>query len=212
VKKVHIMQQQHNTSHPDPTALGLFGLAMVTLVASSQKLGLTQGTSMVLPWAIFLGAMAQLVAGVYDFKKGNAFGGTAFIAYGFFWLAVGMSWLISMGALGDALKTAADSRQLGVAFIGYLIFTLYMTIGATQTNTVLFAIFALIDFLFIGLSISVLSTNEALKEAAHQLAAYAELFISLASFYLSAAYIFKAQFGKTILPIGGKLFASKTTA
>ena len=110
------MQQQQYTSHPDPTALGLFGLAMVTLVASSQKLGLTQGTSMVLPWAVFLGAMVQLVAGVYDFKKGNAFGGTAFIAYGFFWLAVGMSWLISMGALGDALKTAADSRQLGVAF------------------------------------------------------------------------------------------------
>jgi uncharacterized protein len=49
------MQQQQHTSRPDPTALGLFGLAMVTLVASSQKMGLTQGTSMVLPWAVFLG-------------------------------------------------------------------------------------------------------------------------------------------------------------
>ncbi|PAF33928.1 hypothetical protein CHH69_18620, partial [Terribacillus saccharophilus] len=43
----------------DPSALGLFGLAMVTLVASSQKLGLTEGLSMVLPWAFFLGGIAQ---------------------------------------------------------------------------------------------------------------------------------------------------------
>lgn len=139
--------------HPDPTALGLFGLAMVTLVASTQKLGITQGTAYVLPWAIFLGAMAQLVAGIFDFKKGNAFGGTAFIAYGFFWLAVAMSWLISLGALGPSLKQAFDTKQLGFAFVGYLVFTLYMTVGATQTNKVLFLIFLLIDFLFAGLSI-----------------------------------------------------------
>ena len=37
----------------DPTALGQFGLAMVTLVAASQKLGLTEGTALVIPWAIF---------------------------------------------------------------------------------------------------------------------------------------------------------------
>ena len=49
----------------DPSALGLFGLAMVTLVASSQKLGLTEGVSLVLPWAIFLGATAQLCSRVY---------------------------------------------------------------------------------------------------------------------------------------------------
>ena len=52
----------------DPSALGLFGLAIITLVASSQKLGLTSGVSLVLPWAIFLGASAQLVACINDFK------------------------------------------------------------------------------------------------------------------------------------------------
>ena len=46
----------------DPSALGLFGLAMVTLVASSQKLGLTDGLSFILPWAFFLGGLAQLFA------------------------------------------------------------------------------------------------------------------------------------------------------
>jgi len=69
----------------DPSAIGLFGLAMVTLVASSQKLGLTEGVSLVLPWAIFLGATAQLLACLNDFKHNNTFGATAFGAYAFFW-------------------------------------------------------------------------------------------------------------------------------
>ena len=67
-------------THADPSALGLFGLAMVTLVASSQKLGITTGVSYVLPWAIFLGAFAQIIAGVLDYKKKNVFGATAFCA------------------------------------------------------------------------------------------------------------------------------------
>ncbi|HSC54743.1 MAG TPA: acetate uptake transporter [Phnomibacter sp.] len=192
--------------HPDPTAMGLFGLAMVTLVACTQKLGITQGTAYVLPWAIFLGAFVQLVAGILDFKKGNAFGGTAFLAYAFFWLAVAMSWLISLGAFGTALQSAFDVKQLGVAFVGYLIFTIYMTIGATQTNGVLFFIFLLIDFLFLGLSMSVLADAPGIKEFGHHLAAYSELAISLLSFYLSAALIFKTQFGRTMLPIGGKVW------
>ena len=75
----------------DPSALGLFGLAIITLVASSQKLGLTSGVSLVLPWAIFLGASAQLVACINDFKHNNVFGATAFGAYAFFWYAMGFS-------------------------------------------------------------------------------------------------------------------------
>ena len=55
----------------DPSALGLFGLAVITLVASSQKLGITTGVSLVLPWAIFLGATAQLFACVPPILKYN---------------------------------------------------------------------------------------------------------------------------------------------
>ena len=66
----------------DPTPLGLFGLAMVTLVASSQKLGITDGTSLILPWAIFLGGIAQLIASIQDSKHHNIFGATAFGAFG----------------------------------------------------------------------------------------------------------------------------------
>ncbi len=183
----------------DPSALGLFGLAMVTLVASSQKLGITSGVSLVIPWAIFLGASAQLMACINDFKHNNHFGATAFGAYAFFWFSMAMSWFIQNGVFGEKLAEAADVKQLGIAFIGYLIFTAFMTIGAMETNKVLFLIFLMIDFLFIGLSCSVLGIAE---HAMHNLAAYSELVIALLSFYGCAANVLNNHFGKTFLPIG----------
>lgn len=114
----------------DPSALGLFGLAIITLVASSQKLGITSGVSLVLPWAIFLGATAQLFACINDFKHNNTFGSTAFGAYAFFWYAVGFTLLIQNGVFGERLAQATDVKQIGFAYFGYLIFTLFMTIGA----------------------------------------------------------------------------------
>ncbi len=189
-------------SHVDPSALGLFGLAMVTLVASSQKLGITEGTAYILPWAIFLGALAQLVAGILDYKKGNVFGATAFCAYGFFWLAMGTSWLINLGAFGAELHDHADAAQMGFAFIGYLILSVFLTIGAMETNKVLFAIFVCIDLLFIGLSVSTLTGEGPVHSAFHQLAACSELLIALLSFYGSGANVLNNHFGRTFLPIG----------
>lgn len=183
----------------DPSALGLFGLAMVTLVASSQKLGLTDGTSFVLPWAIFLGGFAQLFACINDSKRQNVFGTTAFGAYAFFWFAVGASWMIKAGVFGQSLAASIDPRQLGFAYLGYLIFTIFMTIGAAETNKVLFIIFFLINFLFLGLSLNSFGIMEGFS---HELAAYAELFISLFSFYGAAASVLNPHFGRVFLPIG----------
>lgn len=183
----------------DPSALGLFGLAMVTLVASSQKLELTSGVSYIIPWAIFLGAFAQLFACINDSKRNNIFGTTAFGGYAFFWMGVAMSWMIKLGVFGEKMAADMDVKQLGFAFIGYLIFSVFMTIGAMETNKVLFFIFFLIDFLFVGLS---LSTFGVMPHFSHALAAYSELFISLLSFYGSAACVLNTHFGKTFLPIG----------
>ena len=183
----------------DPSALGLFGLAVITLVASSQKLGLTSGVSLVLPWAIFLGATAQLFACINDFKHNNTFGATAFGAYAFFWYAMGMTWLIQNGVLGEKLALSADSKQSGFAFLAYLIFTIFMTIGAMETHKVLFTIFVLIDFLFIGLT---LNSFNIVPHFAHNLAAYSELGIALVSFYGCGAAVLNKHFGKVFLPVG----------
>lgn len=191
--------QQIKITTADPSAIGLFGLAMVTLVASSQKLGLTDGQSLILPWAFFLGGLAQLFACVQDAKHNNIFGTTAFGAFGLFWFGVGMSWMIQLGFFGDKLAANADPKQLGVAFIGYLVFSIYMTVGAMETHKVLFWIFVFIDFLFIGLS---LSTFDVMHEATHMLAAVSELIIALLSFYGSAAIVLNTHFGQVVLPIG----------
>ena len=164
----------------DPSALGLFGLAIITLVASSQKLGLTSGVSLVLPWAIFLGA-------------------TAFGAYAFFWYAVGFTWLIQNGVFGAELAAACDSKQLGFAYLGYLIFTIFMTIGAMETHKVLFTIFVLIDFLFLGLT---LTSFGIMEHATHMLAAYSELAIAIVSFYGCGAAVLNTHFGRVFLPVG----------
>lgn len=183
----------------DPSALGLFGLAIITLVASSQKLGLTSGVSLVLPWAIFLGASAQLLACINDFKHDNTFGSTAFGAYAFFWYAMGFTWLIQNGIFGEKLAASADIKQLGFAFVGYFIFTVFMTIGATETHKVLFTIFVLIDFLFLGLALNAFGI---VPEFAHDLAAWSELLIALVSFYGCGAAVLNKHFGRVFLPVG----------
>lgn len=191
--------QNVKITNADPSALGLFGLAIVTLVASSQKLGITQGVSLIIPWAIFLGAFAQLFACINDSKRNNTFGTTAFGGYALFWFGVAMTWLMQSGVFGEKLAASIDIKQLGFAFIGYLIFSIFMTIGAMETNKVLFIIFFLIDLLFIGLSLSVFGI---VPEAAHELAAYSELCISMVAFYGSAACVLNTHFGRVFLPVG----------
>ncbi len=164
----------------DPTPLGLFGLAMVTLVASSQKLGITEGISFVLPWAIFLGASAQLYACIQDAKKNNLFGATAFGGYAFFWYSVAFSWMIQAGIFCEHLMGTVDTKQLGIAYICYFIFVL-------------------IDVLFLGLAMSTLGI---MYNPMHTVAGVAELGIAILSFYGSAAVVVNTQFKKTVLPLG----------
>jgi len=185
--------------YADPSALGLFGLAMVTWVASYQKLNPDQGLAYVIPWVIFLGAFAQLMAAIIDSKKNNTFGMTAFAAYSFFWMAVAMSWLMKLGFFGDKLAAAVEPKQLGMAFFGYLIFSLFMTIAAMETNKVLFVLFVLIDVLFLGLG---LSTMGIMKEQMHLVAAYSEVLIALGSFYGCGASVINVHFGRVFLPVG----------
>ena len=183
----------------DPTALGQFGLAMVTLVAASQKLGITEGSALIIPWAIFLGAIAQLFAAAKDAQKNNVFGTTVFGAYGLFWLSVAMTWMIQNGMFGEAMAKNADVRQLGFAFLGYLIFSLGATLVATETNKHLFIILVFIDFLFLGLTLSTLGI---MTHTMHMMAAWTELIISILGFYGAIAHMANGHFGREFLPLG----------
>ena len=189
--------QSVKISVADPTPLGLFGLAIVTLVASSQKLGITEGLSFVIPWALFLGGFVQIMASIYDFKHNNIFGATAFGAYGFFWVAVCMAWLAKLGVFGEALKTV-DGKQLGFAFTGYFILSVSLTISTLKMNKAMFLLMSLICLLFLSLAADAFGFGEIW----HEVAAFTELSISIVTFYVLSAKYLQLFFGKHMLPVG----------
>ncbi|MNP28287.1 hypothetical protein D3C76_1212450 [compost metagenome] len=106
---------------------------------------------------------------------------------------------MKLGALGPALAADIDGKQLGFAFLGYLVFTLFMTIGAMETHKVLFTIFVLIDLLFLGLTFDAFGIA---AHAFHTLAAYAEMAIAIVSLYGCGASVLNAHFGRSFLPLG----------
>ncbi|MCL2327643.1 MAG: acetate uptake transporter [Bacteroidetes bacterium] len=185
----------------DPTTLGLFGLAIVTLVASSQKLGITEGLAFVLPWALLLGGVAQLIAAMFDFKHNNLFGSTAFAAYGLFWVGMGMSWLIKLGCFGETLANAVDVKQLGFVFVGYLMLTVVFVISALKMSKAMFILLSLIVVLFLSLALDTFGCGHFW----HSVAAYSELAISLLTFYVLAAKYLNSFFEKDILCVGKPL-------
>ena len=182
----------------DPTPLGLFGLAIVTLVASSQKLGITEGWALLLPWALFLGGFAQLIASMFDFKHNNLFGATAFGVYGLFWIGMSMSWLIRMGSFGEALAASADVTQMGFVFAAYFIISVILTISCVKMSKAMFFLLLLISCLFLGLSSEAFGFGYLWK----YIAAYSELAISLLTFYILAAKYLNSFFGREIICTG----------
>lgn len=192
-------QQKVQIVVANPTGLGLFGLAMVTMVAASQKLGWTTGLSYVIVYAFLLGATAQLMASMYDFSHNNIWGATVFGAYAFFWYAMAGVWLIKMGVFGAELAKAADIGQVGWAFTGYLIFSVFMTIGAMEVNKVIFTIMVLIDVLLGALALNAFNIA---AHTTHMVAAWTEFVISLLTFYACAAVVLNTHFGKPFMPMG----------
>jgi succinate-acetate transporter protein len=182
----------------DPTALGVFGLSMVTFVAASQKMGWTSGSVYLIPWALFLGSIAQIWASSIDFKKNNYFGAIVLGAYGLFWIAVAMHWAIGLGWLGT-VGDKADPRQLGVACIGYFIFSLFIMVAAFEANKVFAAILVMINVLLPSLALSIFGINAPFFSV---LAAYSELAISLLGFYCAGAVFLNSYFGRSLLPLG----------
>lgn len=183
----------------DPTALGVFGLSMVTFVAASQKMGWTTGSTYLIPWALLLGSVAQIWASSIDFKKNNYFGSIVLGAYGLFWAAVAMHWAISQGWMGPVDPAKADPRQLAYACLGYFFFSLFIMVAAFEANKMFAIILVLINILLPSLALSILGVNPPLFSA---LAAWSELLISLLGFYTAGAIFLNSYFGRTLVPLG----------
>jgi succinate-acetate transporter protein len=182
----------------DPTALGVFGLSLITFVAASSKLHWTDGSAYLIPWALCLGSFAQLWAAALDFKRNNYFGSIVLGAFGLFWIAVAFTWAIANGFFGE-VPGNADLRQFGYACFGYMIFSAFVTVAAWEANKVFGIILSLIVVLLGALGLQILGVN---PEFFGPVAGWSELSISILGFYAAGALFLNSFFGRQILPLG----------
>ncbi|WP_295162009.1 acetate uptake transporter [uncultured Brachyspira sp.] len=183
----------------EPAPFGLFGLAVICFVASTQKLGITTGVSGLMPWAVFLGGIAQFTACIMEFKKDNVFGATVFGAFGLFWIAVACVWGVSVGIFGENMQKTLDMKQFGVVCLGYLFLVGPLTFGAAEAHKVLFLIFFAVDVLLIAMALNYFGI--APKET-QLLAGISELAAALLGFYGCTAGILNKNLGRVVLPVG----------
>lgn len=178
----------------NPAPLGLMGFGMTTVLLNLHNAGLFKLGSMILAMGIFYGGLAQIIAGIMEWKKGNTFGTTAFTSYGLFWLSfVGLVILPSMG-IG-----VAEPEIGGV--VAYLtmwgIFTGMMFFGTLKTNRALQTVFLSLTALFFLLAIGDAAGSAAIKI----LAGYEGIFCGLSAVYTALAEVINEANGKMILPL-----------
>ena len=133
----------------DPGPLGLAGFAATTLVLSFVNAGIvgTGVAAAVLPLALFYGGLGQLIAGIFEFRKGNTFGATAFSTYGGFWLSFAFfNWFFAKDA-GPDLDSA-----VGMFLLVFMIVTAYLAVASLATNGALVAVFVLLALTFLFLT------------------------------------------------------------
>ncbi|HLN78052.1 MAG TPA: acetate uptake transporter, partial [Nocardioidaceae bacterium] len=126
----------------DPAPLGLAAFALTTFVLSVVNAGWLPATvePVVFGLALAYGGLAQLLAGMWEFAKGNTFGATAFSSYGAFWIS--FWWLTGHTDLTGAGNDAA--KGVGLYLLAWGLFTAYMTVAATRVSTAVLAVFGLL--------------------------------------------------------------------
>ena len=133
----------------NPAPLGLMGFGMTTVLLNLHNAGFIGLDTMILSMGIFYGGLAQVIAGIMEWKKGNTFAATAFISYGMFWLS-----LVALIALPHAgLGLAGPSGYSVPAYLtAWGVFTLVLFIGTLRLNRALQVVFATLTLLFFMLA------------------------------------------------------------
>jgi uncharacterized protein len=160
------MQNENQITIKDTTAnpapLGLLGFGMTTVLLNFHNAGLYPIDSMVLSMGIFYGGLAQVIAGIMEWKKGNTFGTTAFTSYGFFWLSLVA--ILVMPKLG--LFTAPGKVAMTAYLFMWGVFTGYMFIGTLKLSKKLQFVFASLTILFFLLALGDISGSTTLRVVA----------------------------------------------
>lgn len=180
----------------DPGPLGLAAFALTTFVLSMFNSGLmsaTKGEAVVFGLALAYGGLAQLLAGMWEFRTGNTFGATAFTSFGAFWL--------SFWAFGQFYEKKVAEPYLGKAvglfLIAWGIFTAYMFIASLRTTAAISVVFALLAVTFFLLGFG----NSGASKSVVKLGGYFGLATAIAAWYASFAAVTNSTFGRTVIPV-----------
>ena len=178
----------------NPAPLGLFGFGMTTVLLNLHNAGFYEMNAMIMAMGLFYGGLAQVIAGILEFKKNNTFGMTAFISYGFFWISlVGLIFMAKWGWI-----TATPGTALVAYLIIWGIFTLLLFFGTLRINKALQFVFGSLTILFFLLAIGDATKNESIT----RLAGYVGIICGGSAIYTGIANLLNEVYGYTVLPLG----------
>ena len=179
----------------DPGPLGLAAFALTTFVLSMFNAGLvsTKGEPVVLGVALAYGGLAQLLAGMWEFRTGNTFGAVAFTSFGAFWISF---WAFVTFFEGD-IPAADAGHAVGLYLIAWGIFTTYMFVASLRTTAAIAVVFALLAATFFLLGIGDSGGHETLTKTG----GWFGLATAAAAWYASFAAVTNSTFGRTVLPV-----------
>ncbi|HEY5530675.1 MAG TPA: acetate uptake transporter [Candidatus Anoxymicrobiaceae bacterium] len=184
----------------NPAVLGLTCFGITTVMLNVHNAGIIKMDPTILGLGLFVGGLAQIIAGIMEFRKGNTFGTTAFLAYGAFWMTL-VFWVMS-GSYKFMQVAKAAGFQVGAKGLAWYllvwgIFTLFMTISTFKVNRVLQYVFISLTVLFILLAIGFGWGNTAIIKTAGVVG----ITTGLAAMYLAQAELVNETYDKTVLPI-----------
>lgn len=176
----------------NPAPLGLFAFASTTWLLSMVNAGWFDEKSLVvvLAMALVFGGIAQIIAGILCFMRGNAFPGVAFVSYGAFW--------ITLVTFAKFLGGGAPAAFVGWWLFVWGVFSFYMWIATFRHNMALQLVFLALWITFVLLAVG----DWFGLGASHTAGGYMGLVTAILAAYLSAAEVINADFGRTVLPVG----------
>ncbi|MFF7154627.1 acetate uptake transporter [Streptomyces sp. NPDC008139] len=179
----------------DPGPLGLAAFAATTFVLSSFNAHLIDQNllTVVLPLALFYGGLMQVLAGMWEFKKGNTFGATAFGSYGAFWLSYAA---YVKFVVGDLPPDTAN-QATGLYLLIWAIFTVYMTVAALRTNAALFAVFVALSATFIVLTVAEFDKSVTITKVGGWIGLVTAVF----AWYASFAVVTNSTWKRAVVPV-----------
>jgi uncharacterized protein len=183
----------------DPAPLGLAAFALTTFLLSAANAGWMGSASgdAWLGYAFAYGGLAQLLAGMWEFRNRNVFGATAFSTYGAFWIGLGLWALLVAPSAGP--KAAKDVAWILLAFA---IFNTYMLVWSAMVNAAVFGVFLTLEATEIILFIGNFSGTSGIVK----FGGYVGVLTALVAWYASAAGVANGTAGRVIVPVGQPLW------